>query len=221
MSNKILFGRKAAAALGLAAIIGAMPAYAADVIGEEPPAPQPLPVEQVPVASWAGAYAGIQGGYNFNGEDDVAGTSIDTDGFNGGVFGGWNGQAGMFVYGLEGDIGYDGTDGANGGFRTEHGVNGSLRARMGVAATENILIYGTGGGAAANVEVSDGTFSDDNTMLGWTAGVGADVKVTEQMFVRGEYRYTDLGSENFALTGGNQEVDSKSNNFMLGLGFKF
>lgn len=221
MSNKILSARNVAAAFGFAAFMGAMPAFAADVIGEEPPAPAPIQYDQVPVASWAGGYAGIQGGYTFSGEDEVPGNSIDTDGFNGGVFGGWNGQSGMFVYGLEADIGYDGTDGTNAGITTEHGINGSLRARMGVAATDNILVYGTGGGAAANVEVSDGLTSDKNTMLGWTAGVGADVKVTEKVFVRGEYRYTDLGKEDFALTGGATEVDSTSNNFLLGLGFKF
>ena len=221
MSNKILSARNVAAAFGFAAFMGAMPAFAADVIGEDPPAPAPIQYDQVPVASWAGGYAGLQGGYNFSGEDEVPGNSIDTDGFNGGVFGGWNGQSGMFVYGLEADIGYDGTDGTNAGITTEHGINGSLRARMGVAATDNILVYGTGGGAAANVEVSDGLTSDKNTMLGWTAGVGADVKVTEKVFVRGEYRYTDLGKEDFALTGGATEVDSTSNNFLLGLGFKF
>ncbi len=221
MTHRFPIGRKAAAALGLAAMLGAAPAFAADIIGEEPPQPAPLPYEDVPVASWAGGYAGIQGGYNFTGEAEVPGNSIDTDGFNGGVFGGWNGQSGLFVYGLEGDVGYDGTEGTNAGVTVEHGFNGSLRARMGVAATDNVLVYGTAGGAAANVEVFDGTTSDDKTMLGWTAGVGADVKLTEKVFARGEYRYTDLGSENFALSGGDTEVDTHSNNFLLGLGFKF
>ena len=34
-------------------------------------------------------------------------------------------------------------------------------------------------------------------MLGWTAGAGVDVKVTEQVFGRVEYRYTDFGSDDF------------------------
>ena len=42
-----------------------------------------------------------------------------------------------------------------------------------------------------------GGVSDSNTMLGWTAGVGADIKITEQVFGRVEYRYTDFGSDNF------------------------
>ncbi|TIW84474.1 MAG: porin family protein, partial [Mesorhizobium sp.] len=44
-----------AAALGLFAFAGT--AFAADVVSEEPPAP--APVAELPVASWAGPYAGI------------------------------------------------------------------------------------------------------------------------------------------------------------------
>jgi outer membrane immunogenic protein len=223
MSIRFNSGRSAAAAFGIAALLSTTSVFAADVISMEPPAPQPLPMEEVPVASWAGAYAGITGGYSF-GETDIAsapGNSIDTDGFNASVFGGWNGQSGMFVYGLEGDAGYDWADGTNAGASVDRGFNGSLRARMGVAATDNILVYATGGGAVANIEVDDGAFSDSKTMYGWTAGVGADVKLTEKVFARGEYRYTDYGSSDFALTGGATEVDATSNNFLLGLGVKF
>ena len=34
-------------------------------------------------------------------------------------------------------------------------------------------------------------------MLGWTAGVGTDIKLTDNVFGRVEYRYTDFGSKNF------------------------
>jgi len=202
-------------------MLGVIAAYAADAIGEIPPAPQPMPIETLPVASWAGPYAGLQLGYNFSGDVNAAGNSIDTDGFNGGAFGGFNMQNGMFVYGLEGDIGYDGSKGTNAGVEAKTGMNGSVRARMGVAATDNILVYGTAGGAASNLKVNDGVTEDSKTMYGWTAGVGADIKLTEQVFARGEYRYTDYGNKDFALTGGTQEVESKSNNFLLGLGVKF
>ena len=223
MSITFNTGRSAAAAFGIAALLSTTSVFAADVIGMEPPSPQPIQYDQVPVASWAGGYAGIMGGYSM-GDTDVSlapfGNSIDTDGFNGSLFGGWNGQSGMFVYGLEGDVGYDWADGANATSSTDRGFNGSLRARMGVAATDNILVYGTAGGAVARIKVSDSGFSDSNTMYGWTAGVGADVKLTERGFARGEYRYTDYGSSNFDLPGAT-EVDAKSNNFLLGIGMKF
>lgn len=223
MSIRFNTGRSVAAAIGIAALLSTTSVFAADVISMEPPAPQPLPMEEVPVASWAGGYAGITGGYSV-GETDInsaPGNSIDTDGFNASVFGGWNGQSGMFVYGLEGDIGYDWADGTNAGASTDRGFNGSLRARMGVAATDNVLVYATGGAAAAKIDVDDGLASDSKTMYGWTAGVGADVKLTEKVFARGEYRYTDYGSSDFALSGGATEVDATSNNFLLGIGMKF
>ncbi len=73
----------------------------------------------------------------------------------------------------------------------------------------------------AEIDADDGVTSDSKTMYGWTAGVGADVKLTEKVFARGEYRYTDYGSKDFALSGGATEVDATSNNFLLGIGMKF
>ncbi len=34
-------------------------------------------------------------------------------------------------------------------------------------------------------------------MIGWTAGVGTDIKLTDNVFGRVEYRYTDFGSKSF------------------------
>ena len=45
-----------------------------------------------------------------------------------------------------------------------------------------------------SLKISDPAGSDRKTMLGWTAGGGVDVKLTEQVFGRVEYRYTDFGS---------------------------
>ena len=72
-------------ALGLFALSGT--AYAADVVTEEPPAP--APIAELPVASWAGPYAGLNVGYGFSGrtkERDL-GVQTDTKGFVGSVFG--------------------------------------------------------------------------------------------------------------------------------------
>jgi outer membrane immunogenic protein len=58
-------------------------------------------------------------------------------------------------------------------------------------------------------------------MLGWTAGAGADIMVTEKIFGRVEYRYTDFGSDTFNTAGGPAEVNDKSNRVTFGLGMKF
>ena len=123
--------------------------------------------------------------------------TVDTDGFLAGGFVGYNYQVGNIVAGAEGDIGYNWADGTNAGLTSESGVEGSLRARLGYVISPQILLYATAGGAAKDLEVSDATGSDSNTMLGWTAGAGADIMITEQVFGRVEYRYTDFGSDTF------------------------
>ena len=220
--KNILLGTVAASMIAVVAA----PAFAADAVMEQPPAPPAAPMETAPVATWAGPYAGIALGYGFSGETNATDTlgatnSIETDGFLGSGFAGWNGQSGSFVYGVEGDVGYNGMDGGNAGLSTEGGVDGSLRARLGFAATDNILIYGTAGGAGGRHELSDATSSDTQTMWGWTAGAGVDVKMTERSFVRAEYRYTDLGSESYVLDSDTYDVDATSNKLMLGFGMNF
>ena len=136
-----------------------------------------------------------------------------------GGFVGYNYQAGNIVAGAEADIGYSWVKGDNGPLNSELGVEGSLRARLGYVVTPDILLYATAGGAAKNLEVSAGSASDDNTMLGWTAGAGADIKITEQVFGRVEYRYTDFGSDSFGSTG--TDVSDTDNRVLFGLGMKF
>ncbi|MCT8990840.1 porin family protein [Chelativorans sp. SCAU2101] len=221
-NRKKIVGIAAAAALASVAI----PAYAADVVYEQPPAPPAAPMEVAPVATWAGPYAGVALGYGFNGSTEATNAAgvtndIDTDGFVGNAFAGWNWQSGSFVYGVEGDIGYNGMDGDNAGLSTEGGVDGTIRARLGFAATDNVLVYGTAGGAGGRHELSDATSSDDQTLWGWTAGAGVDVKVTDQSFARLEYRYTDLGSETFSLASGDYDVDVTSHKVLVGFGMSF
>ena len=58
-------------------------------------------------------------------------------------------------------------------------------------------------------------------MLGWTAGGGVDVKITEQVFGRVEYRYTDFSSSDFNTGSGTQSIDSNENRVSFGVGMKF
>jgi len=209
---------KLAAAFGLLAF-ATVSAQAADMIVDQAPEPQPIDVVPSESTGWAGPYAGIYGGYTF-GETSTVGLDVDHDGFSGGAFLGYTGQSGAIVYGLEGDLGYNGSDGVNGGLATESGIEGSLRARLGYAVNDRFLVYATAGGAAEQLEATAGGVSDKQTMLGYTVGAGVDAKLTEQVFARAEYRYTDYGSENFAV-GGGTSIDSSSNKIHLGLGLKF
>lgn len=222
MNNTLKFGRPAAAALGLMAFLGTVPAFAADAVMEAPPAPA-VPMEEPPVNTWSGPYAGVSLGYGFGGEteDETFATTVDTDGFLLGAFAGYNYQVGNIVAGAEADIGYSWAEGTDLGLTSESGVEGSLRARLGYVVSPNILLYATAGGAAKDLEVSGGGVSDSNTMIGWTAGAGADMMVTEQIFGRVEYRYTDFGSDTFSTSLGDADISDKDHRVTVGLGMKF
>lgn len=221
MKSTLSLARPLAAVLGATALL-TVPAMAADAIVYNDPAPV-APMENPPVATWTGAYAGINLGYGFAGDtkDKTNSNSVDTNGFLGGAFVGYNYQAGNIVAGVEGDVGYNWKDGSNAGLSAESGLEGSLRARLGYTVTPEILLYATAGGAAEKLEVKDFAGKDTNTMLGWTAGAGADVMVTEKVFGRVEYRYTDFGSDTFNTGSGDRKVDDTDHRVTFGLGVKF
>lgn len=222
-ASKIL-ARPFAAALGIA-VLAAMPAHAADVVFQEPPAPQPsAPMDFGPIATWTGPYAGLQFGYGFGGRVTSAPTgSIDTDGWYGGAFAGYNMQNDMFVYGVEADVNYTrftGSTAAGADART--GIDGSLRARAGVALTDDILVYGTGGVAAQRLTVDPVLApSDTQALVGFTVGAGMDARLTDQVFGRVEYRYTQYGNRNFDFGAGAESVSSRDHRVGVGLGVKF
>ena len=90
-----------------------------------------------------------------------------------------------------------------------------------MADVTSAAAQGTGGGATESRKENDGIGEDRKTILGYTDGAGAEAKVTEKVFVRGEYRFTDYGSQTFNLGGGPQNIDAHSNKVQLGLGVKF
>jgi len=160
-------------------------------------------------------------GYGFSGRTRTPGVDINTSGFVGGAFAGYNFQNGMFVYGGEADLNWANLSGDNAGVDSKSSLDASLRARMGVAVTDDVLVYGTAGGAAQSLKITDVAGSDRNTLVGWTAGAGVDVKMTENVFGRIEYRYTDFGSRTFNTGSGDQSVSSSDNRVTFGIGMKF
>ncbi|WP_442577379.1 outer membrane protein [Mesorhizobium sp. ASY16-5R] len=221
MSARLKFARPAVTALGLIAFMGITSAYAADAI-ETVPEPA-VPMDVPPVASWGGAYAGITAGYGFAGRshDDATGYTASTDGFVGGGFAGYNFDMGNGVIaGVEGDVGYSGVEGKKHGTEVKGGVDGSLRGRLGYTVTPDVLAYVTAGGAAKRMTVKAAGDEDSQTQLGWTAGVGTDINLTEKVFGRVEYRYTDYGSQNFDV-GGGHKVDASDHRVQVGVGIHF
>lgn len=190
---------------------------AADAIDEVPAAPA-AEYSAPAVSNWAGAYVGGTGNWH-HGEADATGSNTAA-GFGGGLFGGYNMQNGQLVYGGEADVNYSGQDSTAGTLRVKQGINGSLRARVGVDVSP-VLVYGTAGVAATSVEASGPTGSDKETLLGWTAGAGAETMVTDNITARVEYRYTDYASENFNLGGTAVSTGYDEHSVRVGMGVKF
>lgn len=71
--------------------------------------------------------------------------------------------------------------------------------------------------------------SHDETVWGWTAGLGLEASLSEHLLARAEYQYTDyestsfdtMSQEDLEAFGVKSEVDSRSQTLTLGLGYKF
>jgi outer membrane immunogenic protein len=71
---------------------------------------------------------------------------------------------------------------------------GTLRARFGYA-WDRVLVYGTAGGAGANVETAlTGLPYQNNAEFGWTVGGGVEVALAENWTFKVEYLFVDLGN---------------------------
>ncbi len=148
---------------------------------------------------------------------------------------GWNWQSDALVFWIEGDVNIADIDGdftfANGDeFTTDVQFTGSLRARLGFAMNR-ALIYATGGLSAADVELGAFNFAgaireeDNETYLGFTVGGGLEYAFTDALSARVEYRYTDLGEENFnwatSFPGFNGDYDVTFHAIQAGLTWHF
>jgi outer membrane immunogenic protein len=203
-----------AAASVLATIAAAGPVFAADLGPYRSPARQSSlpPVEYSQPFSWSGLYMGVQLGYVGGNTEAQSGTSAGfnqaydykSSGWLGGGHAGYNFQSGNLVYGLEADLEKSGQDG-NGystlGLSHSTALNwqGSLRGRLGLAF-DRTLVYGTAGWAFGDVKIDRGAYNYSDVRNGWTAGVGIEHMLTNNLSARIEYRYTDFGRGDFGST---------------------
>jgi outer membrane immunogenic protein len=218
--------------------VGAAPASGADlparVYGKAPGMADPG-------YNWSGFYAGVNAGYGVGSAptsltvNDVEANFFSPDlnplpgtlhpsGFTGGGQIGFNYQLGSLVTGLEADLAYARlrkTDSATGEFfiggtltttvETRLDWFGTVRARLGVLPTSNLLLYATGGLAYGNVQTSTtgsnlpvincvGRFiywasgSTSGISVGWTAGGGIEYAFAPDWTFKTEYLYLDLGN---------------------------
>jgi outer membrane immunogenic protein len=157
-------------------------------------------------------------------------TQLHTDpsGFIGGVQGGYNWQRGHVVFGGEADYSFSNMVGDKvispiiqnngtpfpgptvaGNSITSHQNTdwvSTVRARVGLAVTPQLLLYGTGGLAFGHVTYFGNTnFTPvgtenypafaDKTKTGFSVGAGSEVGLVSHLTARFEYLYYNLGNE--------------------------
>jgi len=156
-----------------------------------------------------------------------AALTVGPDGPIAGAGLGYRWQTGAFVIGAETDFQGSLLNGgttttlpaAGGFFSTTTNASerllwfGTARARAGYLVAPNILLYGTGGLAYGEARESyylastgglpAGTFggSTNATRFGWTAGAGAEWKMTENISFTTEYLRVDLGTSTLTAPG--------------------
>lgn len=159
---------------------------------------------------WSGFHAGIFGGfgsgtYTASITAPPTSQSIPLTGAMLGVAVGVDEQWNMFVLGAEADLAWSGlaASAACTGVAATCAGNvawiGTVRGRAGLAFDQALLYVTAGiavGGVTASMSPNFGTGSGSYTdkMVGWTGGVGGEISVTEDVSLRAEYAYTDLGS---------------------------
>ncbi len=186
-----------------AAVLFSGTAMAADAIVYN----EPAPVAVANTFSWEGAYVGVNAGYGFGKmkQDEIF--SNKPRGFVGGIQAGYNWQFDQIVAGIEAD--FQGStmkksveyyDAAGAYDYTAQGKVqwfGTVRGRLGADIAERTMLYGTAGLAYGKVKatLSDATdsISASKTRAGWTAGAGVEHAFTDNVTLKTEYLYTDLG----------------------------
>jgi outer membrane immunogenic protein len=205
MSKRVL---KAAVA-GILMVAGAAQASAADLNHYTAPAQAPTNIVNY-AFNWTGAYVGANLGSNWANiglPTGITGNNGNSAALAGGLQAGYLWQTGQIVYGLEGDVDYNGnsksfsyTNGAN-TFSEREKLDWSFgaRGRLGYAF-DRFLPFVSGGITFANLNsrlTNTGTgASDSNSRLrtGFQVGGGLEYAITNNVTARAEYIYSDYGS---------------------------
>lgn len=205
-------------------------------------------IEPMPEAfDWTGFYIGAAGGYAWgkfeaSTQDDpthpLEEHNGDIDNADGWLLGGtigYNHQIDSFVLGVEADgfwsdVNEDvNTDDEE--FHLDLDWLATVRARAGFAF-DRFLPYITGGLALGGIQVEsfdnvappDGD-DESNTHVGWTVGAGIEVAVTDNVTIKGEYNFVDLGTEEYDMSDtsffGDEDVDFEAHIVKVGVNWLF
>lgn len=121
---------------------------------------------------------------------DGAPGSGASDGFYYGGQLGHDWQLGPVMAGVEGDLGGSSANQIVGTRRAKQGVFASVAVRLVVPLTGGLRGFVRGGYAYHEVTYDTGRAFHGS---GWTLGGGGEADVTQRLFVRAEYRFSDYG----------------------------
>ncbi|MBO0756922.1 MAG: autotransporter domain-containing protein [Bradyrhizobiaceae bacterium] len=210
-----------------------------------------VPVKAVPATyNWSGFYVGghVGADWGFTNWNFVSAGTTDPGfaGFLGGGQIGYNYQIGKWVFGIEEAAGWTNAHGArpcpNGFFyncEIDENWLSTTTARIGYAYWDRLLTYVKGGAAIAQDQarfvcdtnsqptipavalVGCPSESDTKIKVGGTVGVGSEFGLTNNVSVRGEFMYFDLGTDHRNM--GGIEADMRRSGFLstIGLNFRF
>ena len=216
-------------AIAAALLLSSTGAFAADAIVYNEPAPV-----VADTFSWTGGYIGLNAGYA-GGQNKLT-TSADVSakdnasGFIGGVQAGYNWQFDRTIVGIETDFQGSGLKsdaeltigGITRGAEAKINWFGTTRARLGYTPVDRFMVYATGGVAYGKVKASLGDFSVSDTRVGYTVGAGAEYAVTNNVTLKTEYLYTDLGKLKFDATDAvSAELKAPFHTVRVGVNYKF
>lgn len=235
-------------AASVAALTAASAAQAADVVAAQEPAPVVAAPAFSWTGFYAGGQiGGSWSDTDVKGHsaviDYTKSFSPDPSGFIGGLYAGYNFDIGNnVVLGIETDWVWGDMD-ENDKFtyntvgdvvssKLKEKWAGATRARVGYAM-DRWMPYLAGGVAYSKVDSnyrlksSKGdvypmySASGSDTLTGWTIGAGVDYAMTDHLILRAEYRYTDFGDEDYSKNNIKYNVDYKTNDFRVGVAYKF
>jgi outer membrane immunogenic protein len=217
MSNRVL----AAAFAGIAALGMVSAASAADLLVNNAPSYDPVS----PAGAWDGLWLGVYGGYGWATFDDSENyfgdvDSLDADGFLLGVNATANFSLGNgIVLGAITDLAWSNLTGEQDTLSYSVDWQASARGKIGYDAG-TFLPYLTAGLAVAGATVDEDGYEDSQMHVGWTAGAGVDVALTESINLTAEYRYSDYGTSDYDLDG-NATLGLSTSTITAGVSFKF
>lgn len=199
-------------------------AAGAGIAADLPAYPAPAMYDPMPVYNWTGFYAGGLIGVvsaDFTNRAANPGPGGDASGFTIGAQAGYNYQLNSnWAVGIEADISYQDIGAKTSGLGSfDEDWMGTLRLRGGYTFSR-YFVYATAGVALTTRDATvNGAGSGDDTVAGFTGGVGVEGKLNDRWSAKLEYLYVDVPKDRFRA--GTANVVGGSNNHIGRIGINY